>query len=75
MVLEKARILERKGSLQLSLEYLDLLIHAGTQLKDAHKLKGAVLLKMSKQYSHTMTTNMYRRLAQMEFDKVKQLSE
>ena len=74
-VLEKARYLEREGNLKLALEYLDLLVDAGTQLKDAHELKGAVLQKMSKQYRHRMTTNMYRSLSKSELDKVKQLSE
>ena len=74
-VLEKARVLEKNGNLKLALEYLDLLIDAGTHLKDAHELKGAVLVKMSKQYNHRMTANMYRRLGQMELEKAKQLSE
>jgi alkyl sulfatase BDS1-like metallo-beta-lactamase superfamily hydrolase len=75
VVLEKARVHEKNGRLKLALEYLDLLIDAGTHLKDAHELKGAVLVKMSKQYNHRMTSNMYRRLGQMELEKAKQLSE
>ena len=75
VVLEKARILAKEGNLKLALEYLDLLIDAGTQLKEAHQLKGEILEKMSNQYNHRMTTNIYRSLSQMEFDKVKQLSE
>ena len=75
VVLEKARILAKEGNLKLALEYLDLLIDAGTQLKEAHQLKGEILEKMSNQYNHRMTINIYRSLSQMEFDKVKQLSE
>jgi glyoxylase-like metal-dependent hydrolase (beta-lactamase superfamily II) len=75
VVLEKARVLTKEGNVKLALEYLDLVIDAGTQLKEAHQLKGEVLMEMSKQYNHRMTTNMYRRLGQMELDKVKQLSE
>jgi alkyl sulfatase BDS1-like metallo-beta-lactamase superfamily hydrolase len=74
-VLETARYLEKEGSLKLALEYLDLLVDAGKQLKEAHELKGAVLMKMSSQYNHQMTTNIYRRLGQMELEKAKQLSE
>ncbi len=75
VVLEKVRVLENEGTLKLALEYLDLLIDAGTQLQEAHQLKGEILKQMSKQYRHRMTTNMYRRLSQMELDKVKQLSK
>jgi alkyl sulfatase BDS1-like metallo-beta-lactamase superfamily hydrolase len=75
VVLEKARVLTKEGNVKLALEYLDLVIDAGTQLKEAHQLKGEVLMEMSKQYNHRMTTNMYRRLGKMELEKVKQLSE
>lgn len=75
VVLERAHNLEKKGNLKLSLEYLDLLIDAGTQLKDAHALKGSILIKMSNQYNHRMTSNMYRRLGEMELEKAKLLSE
>jgi alkyl sulfatase BDS1-like metallo-beta-lactamase superfamily hydrolase len=74
-VLEKALVHEKNGNFKLALEYLDLLIDAGIQLKSAHEAKGAILLKMSKQYNHRMTANMYQRLSQMEFEKAKQLSE
>jgi DNA polymerase-3 subunit beta len=42
------------------------LIAAGIQLKEAHKMKGSMLMQMSTRYPHQIMANMYRRLAKME---------
>jgi glyoxylase-like metal-dependent hydrolase (beta-lactamase superfamily II) len=74
-VLQRVRELEQKSNYKLALEYLDLLIVAGSHLKNAHETKGSILRKMSIDSRHTMTAKMYRRLATMEDEKARQLTE
>lgn len=74
-VLERIQSLQEKSNYKLALEYLDLLIAAGIQLKEAHKMKGSILMQMSTRYTHQITANMYRRLAKMEEKKAAQISK
>jgi uncharacterized sulfatase len=74
-VLQRVRELEQKRNYKLALEYLDLLIAAGSHLKNAYETKGSILRIMSTQNRHKMTANMYKRLATMAEDKANQLSE
>ncbi len=74
-VLQRTRSLEKESNYKLALEYLDLLIAAGIQLKEAHKMKGSILIQMSTRYTHQITANMYRRLAKMEEKKAAQISK
>ena len=74
-VLQRVRELEQESNHKLALEYLDLLIVAGSHLKNAYETKGSILRKMSMDSQHKMTANMYRRLSLMEAEKARQLSE
>jgi len=74
-VLQRVQELEQQSNYKLALEYLDLLIAAGSHLKTAYERKGAILKKMSMDSPHKMTANMYRRLSTMELEKARQVSE
>jgi glyoxylase-like metal-dependent hydrolase (beta-lactamase superfamily II) len=74
-VLQRVQELEQQSNYKLALEYLDLLIAAGSHLKNAYEAKGSILRKMSIDSPHKMTANMYRRLSTMELEKARQLSE
>lgn len=68
-VIQKANLLWEKGDLELSLEYLDLIINAGKLQVDAHRMKGNILQELSAKYIHPITSNMFRRLGKMEIEK------
>ena len=72
-VLQHAMELQQNKNYKLSLEYLDLLISAETKRRNAHQMKGEILMEMSKHYNHRITANIYKRLANMERDKAAEL--
>ena len=74
-VLQHARELQQNKNYKLALEYLDLLISAGTKLKDAHQMKSEILMKMSKEHKHQITVTIYRHLANMEKGKAAELAK
>jgi len=74
-VLQRIQELEQKSNYKVALEYLDLLILAGTHLKNAYETKASILRMMSTGSRHKMTANMYKRLATMEEEKASQVSE
>ena len=66
-VMSKARELQEEGRHRLALEYLDLLLDEDGEDRDAHRLKGQVLLELAKENrGHAMTRNMYLKLSERE---------